>query len=51
MLGQVGYGVDLPKSWLTMEKVEGEIEIYALAKFLLRRILLHDVVDVKGNII
>jgi hypothetical protein len=34
-----------------MEKVEREIKIYALAKFLLRGILLHDVVDVKGNII
>jgi hypothetical protein len=29
-----------------MEQVEGEIEIYALAKFLVRGILLHDVVDV-----
>jgi hypothetical protein len=34
-----------------MKQVEGEIEIYALAKFIVRGILLHDVVDVKRNII
>lgn len=51
LLLQVGNRVDLPKFGLAVQKVEGEIEIEAIADFLIRCILIDDVIDVKGNII